>query len=106
MHENDLISKVTKKFKATTNSNHKLPVYDNILNRQFIYNKPNQAWCGDITYIPTNEGWVYLATVMDLFSNKIIGHATSDRINKELVITALNNALIGFNWFYCHDLIF
>jgi putative transposase len=93
MKQNDIRSIVVKKFKATTNSAHNHAVFDNILNRQFTVDKPNLAWVGDITYIPTNEGWLYLATVMDLYSNKIIGHAMSDRINKQLVITALSNAL-------------
>jgi transposase InsO family protein len=93
MRENDMRSVVNKKFKATTNSKHKLAVFDNILNRQFIVPKPNYAWVGDITYIATDEGWLYLATVIDLYSNKVIGHATSERINKQLVIDALNNAL-------------
>ena len=98
MRENGLRSIVNKKFKATTNSKHKLAVFDNILDRQFIVDKPNYAWVGDITYISTSEGWLYLATVIDLYSNKLIGYAMSDRINKELVIDALNKALIARNY--------
>lgn len=79
MHDNGLRSIVNKKFKATTNSNHKLEVFENILDREFIVDKPNYAWVGDITYIPTNEGCLYLATVIDLYSNKLIGYAMSDR---------------------------
>ena len=70
-----------------------MAVFDNILNRQFIVPRANYAWVGDITYIATDEGWLYLAIVIDLYSNKVIGHAMSDRINKQLVINALNNAL-------------
>jgi putative transposase len=93
MKQNDICSIATKKFKATTNSAHNNAVFDNILNRQFIVDKPNHAWVSDITYIPTNEGWLYLATVIDLYSNKIIGYATSEHINKQLVIDALTKAL-------------
>jgi putative transposase len=93
MQENNIRSVVNKKFKATTNSKHELAVFDNILNRQFIVPKPNYAWVGDITYVATDEGWLYLATVIDLYSSKVIGYATSDRINKQLVIDALHKAL-------------
>lgn len=93
MRENNIRSIVNKKFKATTNSKHDSAVFDNILNRQFVVPKPNYAWVGDITYITTDEGWLYLATMIDLYSNKVVGHAMSDRINKHLVIDALNNAL-------------
>lgn len=93
MRKNNLCSIVANKFKATTNSTHNHAVFDNILDRRFVVDKPNYAWVEDITYIPTNEGWLYLATVIDLYSNKIIGHAMSDRINKQLVITALTNAI-------------
>ena len=93
MFENNIRSIVNKKYKATTNSKHGLAVFDNILDRQFKPLKPNIAWCGDITYIATNEGWLYLATVIDLYSNKVVGYAMSDRINKQLVIDALNHAL-------------
>jgi transposase InsO family protein len=93
MHANAIRSIVNKKYKATTNSKHKLAVYDNILGRQFNVTKPNHAWVSDITYVATDEGWLYLATVLDLYSNKIIGYSMSDRINKQLVIDALTKAL-------------
>ena len=63
------------------------------MNRQFIVPRPNYAWVSDIIYIHTGEGWLYLATVLDLYSNMIIGHAMSDRMTKQLVITALEKAL-------------
>lgn len=66
MQENGIRSKVTKKFKATTNSNHKLPVAENILNRDFTADKPNQKMVSDITYLWTDEGWLYIAGVIDL----------------------------------------
>jgi putative transposase len=71
MCENKIRSIVNKKYKATTNSKHKLEVFDNILGRQFNVAKPNYAWVSDITYVATNEGWLYLATVIDLYSNKL-----------------------------------
>jgi transposase InsO family protein len=77
MLKNNIMSIVTKKYKATTNSKHTLSVFNNILNREFNVSKPNYAWVGDITYIATDEGWIYLATVIDLYSNKVIGHAIS-----------------------------
>ena len=82
-----------KKYKATTNSKHKNPVFENLLARQFNVDKPNLAWVGDITYIHTNEGWLYLATVIDLFSRKVIGHHTSDRMTTDLVTNASHKAL-------------
>ncbi len=93
MKRNNIKSVVSKKYKATTNSKHNLGIFDNILNRQFIVPHPNYAWVSDITYIHTGEGWLYLATVLDLYSNMIIGYAMSDRMTKQLVITALAKAL-------------
>ena len=98
MRDNGIRSIVNKKYKATTNSKHTLDVFENVLDRQFNVAKPNYAWVSDITYIATNEGWLYLATVLDLYSNKIIGYAMSDRINKQLVIDALNKALKARNY--------
>lgn len=87
-------SKVCKKYKVcTTDSNHRLPIYDNRLNRGFVVSRPNHSWCGDITFCATGNGWLYLATVIDLYSNKVIGYATSNKIDKCLVIKALSNAL-------------
>ena len=70
-----------RKFKATTNSNHSLPVAENLLDQQFSPTAPNQVWVTDITYIPTNEGWLYLAGLKDLFSCEIVGYAMGDRID-------------------------
>lgn len=82
-----------KKFVNTTDSNHDLPVAENILNRQFNPSKPNQAWTSDITYIRTHSGWLYLAAVMDLYSRKIIGWAMSPTMHTELVSRALLMAI-------------
>lgn len=92
MKENGIRSKTVKKYKATTNSKHSLPVQENVLNREFTASKPNEKWVTDITYIPTNEGWLYLASVMDLYSRKIVGWHMSERMTKELVLQALKQA--------------
>ncbi|WP_409974354.1 IS3 family transposase [Bacillus sp. Bva_UNVM-123] len=92
MTKNQWKSCTVKKYKATTNSKHQHPVSENVLNRQFKASKPNQYWVTDITYIPTNEGWLYLATVMDLYSRKIVGWAMGNNMTKELVISALKMA--------------
>lgn len=93
MRANGIRSKVTKKYKATTNSKHNLLVADNILNRDFTAKKPNEKWVSDITYIPTKEGWLYLAGVMDLYGRKIVGWAMSSRMTTGLVSTALKQAV-------------
>jgi putative transposase len=88
-----LYSRAPKKFKVTTESDHNLPVAPNILNRIFESEAPNKKWVTDITYIRTLEGWLYLATVLDLFSRKIVGWATSNRINEALVSMALKDGV-------------
>jgi putative transposase len=93
MKENGLRSKTIKKYKATTNSNHKLPVADNLLNREFTASKPNQKWTSDITYIATDEGWLYMAGIMDLCGRAIVGFAMAEHMRKSLVIAALNQAI-------------
>ena len=94
MQREGIKSNVCRKYKVrTTDSNHKLPVYENKLNRGFRVHRPNHSWCGDITYCATGQGWLYLATVIDLYSNKVIGYAMSNRIDKWLVVKALSNAL-------------
>lgn len=89
----DLTPKTKKKFKATTNSKHKLPVHDNHLQRDFTPEEINQAWTSDITYIWTSEGWLYLAVILDLFSRQVIGWAMDKRMTETLVMNALNMAL-------------
>ena len=93
MRENDIAAKTKRKFKQTTDSKHKLPIAENLLNRQFTQSEPNRAWVSDITYVPTREGWLYLATVQDLFSRKIVGWAMSHRIDRQLVMDALRMAV-------------
>lgn len=93
MKENNIRPKTKRKFKATTNSKHNYPVADNILNRNFNPTEPNQAWVADITYIPTDEGWLYLAAVVDLFNRKVVGWAMDSTMTKELVASALKQAI-------------
>ena len=81
-----------KKFKVTTDSKHSLPIADNVLNRQFAQTAPNQAWVADITYIPTDEGWLYLAAVKDLYTCEIVGWAMDKQMTKQLAIDALRAA--------------
>ena len=92
MQENGWIPKVVKKYKATTNSNHNLPVAENLLDRDFTAERPNQKWVSDITYIPTDEGWLYLAGILDLHGREPVGWAMGERMTKELVISALKQA--------------
>ncbi|WP_325148059.1 IS3 family transposase [Fangia hongkongensis] len=88
-----LVCKTTKKFKVTTNSKHNLPISPNLLQRNFQVDKPDYCYVGDITYIWTQEGWLYLATVIDLFSRKVVGWAIDKRMKSDLVNKALLKAL-------------
>ena len=81
-----------KKFRATTDSKHLLPVASNLLDRQFERSAPNQVWVADITYIPTDEGWLFLAAIKDLHTCEIVGWAMDSRMTKTLVIDALRAA--------------
>ena len=81
-----------KRFKKTTDSNHKLPVAPNLLDRNFSVDRPNAVWCSDITYLWTVQGWLYLAVIIDIFSRKVVGWATSSRMKTALVIEALSMA--------------
>lgn len=77
----------------TTQSQHSLPVAENLLNREFVATQPNQKWAGDITYIPTTQGWLYLAVILDLFSRKVVGWAMDTTMTADLVKRALQAAL-------------
>jgi len=83
-----------KKFRATTNSVHKLSVAENLLNQQFKVSQPNSVWVSDITYVPTDEGWLYLAGHKDLFTGEIVGYAMGERLTMNLVSQSLFRALI------------
>lgn len=93
MKEADVFVRYRKKYKVTTNSKHKKPLYENVLNRQFTVAGPDQAYVSDITYINTQEGWLYLAVVIDLFSRKVVGWSMSSRMKAALVCDALNMAI-------------
>jgi len=88
-----LRAKAARKYKATTNSNHGLPVAPNLLEQDFSATLPNQKWVSDITYIPTDEGWLYLAVVLDLYSRLVVGWAMSERMTSKLVCEALTMGL-------------
>jgi len=97
MHQAGVFSKIKRKYKATTDSEHKYPVAKNLINQNFTATQPNKVWLTDITYLWTKEGWVYLAAVLDVFSRVIVGWAVSDRLKKELVVHSLRNAMIQRN---------
>lgn len=94
MNEMGLSATQKDKFVVTTDSEHDQMIYPNQLNRQFNVEEPNRVWVTDITYIWTLEGWLYLASVMDLFSRKIVGWSLASHMRKELCIQALNMAII------------
>jgi len=95
MRENRIQAKRKRKFRVTTDSKHNFPVSENVLDRKFDIEAPNKAWTADITYIPTKEGWLYLAAVMDLYSRRIVGWAMADRICRHLVEKALTMACVN-----------
>ena len=93
MRQNGIAVVRTRKHKATTDSNHKFNIAPNLLDRNFTADQPNQKWAGDITYIWTREGWLYLAVILDLHSRRVIGWAVSNRMKRDLAIRALNMAI-------------
>ena len=93
MKEIGLKSIVRKKYRVTTDSKHSYPVAANLLQRDFLTSGPNIVWVSDITYIRTQQGWVYLTVFLDLYSRKIVGWALSDSIDSDMVITALKRAI-------------
>ncbi len=93
MRANSIRAKTVKKWRATTDSSHKLPVAANTLDRQFTVTAPNRVWAGDITYLWTEEGWLYLAVVLDLYSRAVIGWAMGPRLTAGLAREALTMAL-------------
>jgi len=93
MKVSNLVAKQSRRFVVTTKSDHDDPVAPNVLNREFQPPCPNHSWVGDITYLPTCEGWLYLATIIDLFSRKVIGWSLSERMTKQLVLNAFSSAV-------------
>lgn len=92
MRKNGIRPKVRRRFVVTTDSRHDLPVADNLLDRDFEVPEPDRVWVSDITYIPTDEGWLYLAGVVDLHNREVVGWSMSQRIDRNLVIAALDMA--------------
>jgi putative transposase len=92
MRENDIRARHKRRFKATTDSKHSLPVAPNLLDRNFMPAGPNQVWTADLTYIWTTEGWLYLAVVLDLFNREVVGWSLKPRMTADIVIDALTMA--------------
>ncbi len=93
MQQMNLYPKSKRKFKVTTHSKHNYPIAENLLNRRFAVNAPDSCYVGDITYIHTQEGWLYLAVVIDLFSRKVVGWSMADHMRAQLVNSALLMAI-------------
>jgi len=93
MRQNAISVVRTRKHKVTTDSNHSFNIAPNLLNRNFLADRPNQKWVVDISYVWTREGWLYLAVVLDLNSRRVIGWAVSNRMKRDLAIRALNMAI-------------
>jgi putative transposase len=93
MRDEGIAAKTARKFRCTTDSDHDLPVADNLLDRQFNPSEANEVWVADITYIPTREGWLYLAAVEDLYSRRVVGWSIADHLESRLVVDALELAV-------------
>jgi putative transposase len=94
MRRAGIVVRRRRAYKVTTNSNHAHPLAPNVLNRDFTAMRPNEKWLTDITYIPTREGWLYLAVVLDVFSRMIVGWALGQTLDQSLVLSALRMALV------------
>ena len=92
MRLNGIFRKCRRRFKVTTDSKHNMPVAPNLLNREFVVDKPNKAWVSDITYVWTTQGWLYLAVFIDLFNRKVVGWSMDTRITRSLVLDAFDMA--------------
>jgi len=93
MRENGLKARQKRRFKRTTDSHHAFPVAPTLLDQDFSADRPDQKWAADLSYVGTNEGWLYLAVVLDLFARRVVGWAVSDRLHQELALEALRKAL-------------
>jgi len=93
MRDNGLRARQPRRFKRTTDSLHAFPVAPNLLDQDFTASGPNEKWGADLSYIWTQEGWLYLAVVIDLYARRVVGWAVSDRLHKELALAALHRAL-------------
>jgi putative transposase len=97
MRENQLVARQKRRFKRTTDSEHAWPIAPNLVAQDFTADGPDRKWGADISYIWTAEGWLYLAIVLDLFSRRVVGWATSDRLKRDLAVEALRRALVARN---------
>lgn len=93
MKKAGLVARRRRRFQTTTDSKHAFPIAPNVLERDFTATAPNQAWVTDITFLWTQEGWLYLAVILDLFSRRVVGWATSASVDRHLALAALTNAL-------------
>ncbi len=94
MRQHGIRTRASRRFRVcTTDSKHSLPVAENLLDQNFVADRPDQVWLADITYIPTSEGWLYLAVILDLFTRKVVGWAMRDHLRAELTIAALTMAI-------------
>jgi putative transposase len=93
MRENGIWARIRRRFRHTTDSNHRLPVAPNVLAQNFTATAPNQAWVGDITYVWTAEGWAYLAVLLDLYSRRVVGWALRKSLSRDVAVSALEHAL-------------
>ncbi len=93
MRENDLAARTRRRFRATTDSKHSFPIAPNLLERDFTATGPDEAWVTDITFLWTTQGWLYLAVILDLFSRRVVGWATSRNVDRHLALAALDRAL-------------
>lgn len=93
MRREGLVARKKRRFKTTTQSNHSEPIARNVLARNFDVKKPNRAWVGDITYLPTADGWLYLAVLVDLYSRAVVGWAMSEQLDASVALAALRMAL-------------
>ena len=94
MRERRLCARRRRKFRTTTDSTHSLPTAPNVLQRDFVRDAPNKAWVTDITFLWTRQGWLYLAVILDLFSRRVVGWATSDTVDRHLALNALQKARV------------
>jgi transposase InsO family protein len=93
MRENGVVARRKRKYRATTDSRHSHPVAENVLQRCFTVDEPNRVWVGDITYLWTKEGWLYLSVLLDLFSRRVVGWSVRERLDAELVLEPLRRAI-------------
>ena len=93
MRERKLVARTRRRFRTTTDSKHEFPIAPNLLARDFTATAPDRAWVTDITFLWTAQGWLYLAVILDLFSRRVVGWATSQNVDRHLALAALDSSL-------------